>query len=517
MDLNELVHEFSTTPFLFVGSGFSRRYYNLPDWKGLLSVFAQRLTDDEFSYNKYVAQAEALTVNRENLLPEIAALIMQDFDARWFSEAQFRRLSPHYLEFVRRGQSPFKAEIAQYIANNSSIVPEMKDELTLLKQISSKSLAGIITTNYDSLLENETDGYKTYVGQEELIFSAIQGWAEIYKIHGSISNPESMVLTAEDYRLFQDHCPYLASKLMTIFMEYPIVFMGYSLNDPNVRLILESIVKCLSDKNLNKLQHRFIYVEWTKGMVGVEVSDMVMPFHDKVIRMTCVKTDDFKPIFEALGKKKATLPVKLVRLFKQEFYQFALTNQPTATIRVAEIDDERVGNEELVLAIGKASTLGLRGLRGLTAGEWYRNIVFHDITEFTADELLENAYPALIRQNNILPVHRLLREATKPFPDCEAKAIESFDKALNSSIRKARDKKVIAHRSISGIIKDNPDWKKAISLMPYLHEDEIDCDELELFLRDCFNQVDYAAISSIERSGINRLVKIYDYLRYGKK
>ena len=73
MDLNELVHEFSTTPFLFVGSGFSRRYYNLPDWKGLLSVFAQRLTDDEFSYNKYVAQAEALTVNRENLLPEIAA------------------------------------------------------------------------------------------------------------------------------------------------------------------------------------------------------------------------------------------------------------------------------------------------------------------------------------------------------------------------------------------------------------------------------------------------------------
>ena len=50
----------------------------------------------------------------------------------------------------------------------------------MLSRLSEKNLAGVITTNYDNFIENHFNGYTVYVGQKELIFSAIQGVAEIF-------------------------------------------------------------------------------------------------------------------------------------------------------------------------------------------------------------------------------------------------------------------------------------------------------------------------------------------------
>ena len=70
--------------------------------------------------------------------------------------------------------------------------------------------------------------YKVFIGQEQLVFSSIQEIAEIYKIHGCISNPDSLIINESDYSNFYSKGKYLAAKLMTIFMEYPIIFVGYS-------------------------------------------------------------------------------------------------------------------------------------------------------------------------------------------------------------------------------------------------------------------------------------------------
>ena len=93
MDIQSIINNFATTPFLFIGSGFSKRYCNLPDWNQLLKTFTQRLSSDEFAYNSYKSRARMLTSTDEENLPLVASLIMKDFDERWFSDPSFRTLS----------------------------------------------------------------------------------------------------------------------------------------------------------------------------------------------------------------------------------------------------------------------------------------------------------------------------------------------------------------------------------------------------------------------------------------
>jgi len=126
----------------------------------------------------------------------------------------------------------------------------------LFKKIGEKSVASVITTNYDSFIERNLKSFKKYIGQEELIFSNIQGVGEIYKIHGCSCDAGSIVINEKDYMGFEENNPYLAAKILTIFLEHPIIFLGYSLFDSNIKTILKSIVKCLSKEKLEMFKKR---------------------------------------------------------------------------------------------------------------------------------------------------------------------------------------------------------------------------------------------------------------------
>lgn len=329
----------------------------------------------------------------------MAELIQTDYDAKWFDDESIRTLDDDFLKKVKNGVSPFKAEVATYIKKNSVIVDKYKKEIEMLSKLSEKNIAGVITTNYDDFVESNFIGYTKFVGQKQLIFSSIQGVAEIFKIHGSIEEPDSLVINEQDYLEFDKKSAYLAAKLMTIFMEYPIIFMGYFISDTNIQKIIKSIIECLATKQIEILADRFIFVEYQPEKVGIEVSPYTIMVGDKPLLMKRVVVEDFKLIYKALEGKKSKLPVRILRRFKQELYDFTVTNMPTASMRVASIEDERVRDEELVMAIGRCSDFGLRGLHGLKANEWYRNIIVGDI-EFSADDLLKYAFDDLIKQNS---------------------------------------------------------------------------------------------------------------------
>lgn len=261
MKIEDVVEKFNTTPFLFFGSGMTRRYYNLPDWKGLLEHFAREIRDDEFAYSIYENRASKMDTP-VGLLPKVAELIQTDYDEKWFRDASIRNLEADLLMKVKRGLSSFKAEVATYIKKNSVVVDEYKTEIEMLSNLSEKNIAGVITTNYDEFIENHFLGYTKFVGQKQLIFSPIQGIAEVFKIHGSIEDPDSLIINEKDYLDFDRKSAYLAAKLMTIFIEYPIIFMGYSISDVNIQKIIKSIIDCLDMQQIKTLEDRFVFVEY---------------------------------------------------------------------------------------------------------------------------------------------------------------------------------------------------------------------------------------------------------------
>lgn len=81
--LDDLIEEFDIISFLFVESGISRRYYNLPDWIGLLKQMVKQFNDNPFAFRFY-EDTVSFRETPYGLNPAIASLIEEDYNREWF-------------------------------------------------------------------------------------------------------------------------------------------------------------------------------------------------------------------------------------------------------------------------------------------------------------------------------------------------------------------------------------------------------------------------------------------------
>jgi hypothetical protein len=115
----------------------------------------------------------------------------------------------------------------------------------------------VITTNYDQLFERSLEAANKHphvfvYSKEEYTrtddfqeFSAEEPF--VFKIHGDIDRPESIVLTDEDYIQFilrmTDKDPFypVPETFLYHFKKWPTLFIGYSLMDYNLRLLFKTL------------------------------------------------------------------------------------------------------------------------------------------------------------------------------------------------------------------------------------------------------------------------------------
>lgn len=121
-------------------------------------------------------------------LPKLATLIAEELQKKWWTEPRYEESRTKFSGDAINNESAFKIETAIFISKNGFLTNDegLLEELDALKNIVAD---GIITTNWDGLLEHLFPSYVVYVGQEGLIFSNVQGIGEIYKIHGTAKLP----------------------------------------------------------------------------------------------------------------------------------------------------------------------------------------------------------------------------------------------------------------------------------------------------------------------------------------
>ena len=107
----------------------------------------------------------------------------------------------------------------------------------------------IITTNYDSLLEDAYSDKCNLVVTNSDLSKIDSRKPTIYKIHGDFSNPKNIIITKNDYnRLYtQQQENLIWDSIRVEFSRHNVLFIGYSISDPNIQILIEYVKKQMGD------------------------------------------------------------------------------------------------------------------------------------------------------------------------------------------------------------------------------------------------------------------------------
>ncbi|GAA1877725.1 hypothetical protein GCM10009715_25560 [Paeniglutamicibacter psychrophenolicus] len=101
----------------------------------------------------------------------------------------------------------------------------------------------IVTTNFDSILEEATaGGWASVQFYDAHIDNSIrQGRNVLLKIHGTAKHAGKIVFTQSEYTSLRNEGSLALEVLQSLLLTKMALFVGYSFNDPDLKLILESL------------------------------------------------------------------------------------------------------------------------------------------------------------------------------------------------------------------------------------------------------------------------------------
>lgn len=221
----------------------------------------------------------------------------------------------------------------------------------------------IITTNWDCLIEDAYKGHKGLRHKSFKIDSDIPSWDavdyKILKIHGCITNRNTIVITEDDYtNILQkiDKSP-IFIKLKDLMQSKRLVFIGYGLGDPDLQLLYSDLLKKLGEfayppYAVQKDAPSVAIRRWKQRnieIIPVSAEEFFVGLRDQLVgsgylviegvqQLTQQELDNLVPSFEIVDDRIETRGRKVDNKAKAAFYK---GNPPTWREIIAKLDCKR--------------------------------------------------------------------------------------------------------------------------------------------------------------------------------
>ncbi|MCU5750343.1 SIR2 family protein, partial [Bacillus cereus] len=354
-NLLNCIKEMQCRPILFVGSGISRRYMGSPSWIGLLEKIIEENPLIDSSLDYYIKDTRE---NGKDNLPGVAEQFVNPYFKYAFQKDVIaEEVFPAYV-YLREFEKDIclKSKAVDIISSYcktfeteyDNLTHPALEELQLLSQIDPHA---IITTNYDEMLEKIFPNYEVIVGQQIIRRSMYTHVGEILKIHGTTKEANSIVLHQEDYKHFMKKKKYLSAQLLTYFIEHPLVIMGYSVQDENIKDILSDIAEMLDDAN--HLISNIWLVEWQEHInkeQPMAKEKLIDLGNNRSLRVNVIVVDDYIELYKTLGKSVVVdkVNMKLLRNLSRSVYNIVRSKTTQLNVNIATLnafsDEEHLFN-----------------------------------------------------------------------------------------------------------------------------------------------------------------------------
>lgn len=440
-------------PILFIGSGISKRYlYNYPDWEHLLKFSYKKISDDPYQYQGHLEALSGKFDNQFDINTNFATIIENEFNAAFYARKIKLNIGGKDPRWVKQGISPYKMYLAHFFKKRTlHQSPALADELNAFRLLKNK-ISAVITTNYDLFLEQEIfpNDYQVFCHQNELFSSDSYNIAEIYKIHGSALDAESIMITKKDYDNFNVSRKLFIAKMLTLFAESPIIFLGYSFTDKNIQDIILDFLSCLTPKELENIENHFVFISYKKGEMQLkEVKRVITTLNGSQIPITEIETDNYLLVYETLNK--ITPGISPSRIRETKMLVKTIVEQNTANeeinsviIDIDDLNDIDLKNKPLAIAIGKKETLfGKLGYGILGTNCILEDILFNN-KNLDCNAMCQDRFRS-IAINRLMPVFKYVRGASCGIDPNSKLGIyiashDSYDKIVSKNLERRLQK-----------------------------------------------------------------------------